>query len=86
MTIQIRRSLAFTVHPDKSKFIPVQYIAYLGFILNSVQMTITLEKSNKKKLCQEIIREALKMDKANALQQSNGNYDASVRLSNEANK
>ena len=27
---------------------------------------------------------ALEMDKAKALQKSNGNYDASVRLSNEA--
>ena len=29
---------------------------------------------------------ALETDKAKALQQSNGNYDASVRLSNEAEK
>ena len=118
-TIEILRSLGFTIHPDKSKIIPTQCIAYLGFILNSVQMTITLTLEKKQKilnLCQEILREdvvtirflskliqslvaaypavtlgpfhyrALEMDKAKALQQSNGNYDASVRLSNEAKK
>ena len=40
-TIEILRSLGFTIHPDKSKFIPTKCITYLGFILNSVQMTIT---------------------------------------------
>ena len=48
-TIKILRSLGFTIHPDKSKFIPTQCITYLGFTLNSVQMTITLtlEKNEK---------------------------------------
>ena len=35
-TIEILRSLGLTIHPDKSKFIPIQRITYLGFILNSV--------------------------------------------------
>ena len=39
-TIEILRFLEFTICPDKSKFIPVQYITYLEFILNSAQITI----------------------------------------------
>ena len=37
---EILRFLEFTICPDKSKFIPVQYITYLEFILNSAQITI----------------------------------------------
>ena len=111
-TREILRSLGFTLHPKKSKFIPTQSITFLGFILNSVQMTITSILN----ICHEILKEdvvtirflsklirnlvaafpaatlgpfyyrALEMDKAKALRLSNGNYDASVRLSNEAKK
>ena len=48
-TIEILRSLGFNIHPDKSKFIPTQCITYLGFILNSFQMTITLTLEKKQK-------------------------------------
>ena len=48
--IEILRSLGFTLHPKKSKFIPTQCITYLGFILNSVQMTITLTLEKKEKI------------------------------------
>ena len=118
-TIEILRSLGFTIHPDKSKFIPTQCITFLGFILSFVQMTITLTLEKKGKilnLCHEILNKdlvttrflskvignlvaaspavtlgpfyyrALEMDKAKALQLSNGNYDPSVRLSKEAKK
>ena len=47
-------------HPDKFKFIPTQCITYLGFILNSVQMTITLTQEKKEKilnLCYETHKE-----------------------------
>ena len=59
-TIEILRSLGFTIHPDKSKFIPTQCITYLGFILNSIQMKITLTLEKKEKvfnLCHEILKE-----------------------------
>ena len=59
-TIEILRSLGFTIHPEKSKFIPTQCITFLGFILNSVQMTITLTLEKKEKilnLCHEILKE-----------------------------
>ena len=48
-TIEILRSLGFTIHPEKSKFIPTQCITYLGFILNSAQMTITSTPEKKGK-------------------------------------
>ena len=58
--VEILISLGITIHPDKSKLIPTQCITYLGFILNSVKMTITLTLEKKEKiwnLCQEILRE-----------------------------
>ena len=48
-TKEILRSLGFTIHPDKSKFIPIKYINYLRFTLKSVQMTITLTLEKKEK-------------------------------------
>ena len=35
-------NLGFTIHPDKSIFIPKQVIIHLGFILNSKEMTVRL--------------------------------------------
>ena len=42
-------SLGLTVHPEKSVFVPVQQIVFLGFILCTVTMTIrpTPEKCQK---------------------------------------
>ena len=34
--------LGFTVHQEKSSFIPIQILRYLGFLLNSINMTVTL--------------------------------------------
>ena len=53
-TIEILRSLGFTIHPNKSKFIPTQCTTYLRFFFYSVQMTITLTLEKKKilNLCQ----------------------------------
>jgi len=44
-------SLGFTIHPDKSVFIPFQLLVLLDFIIDSVTMTITLtpEKALKVK-------------------------------------
>jgi len=44
-------SLGFTIHPDKSVLIPSQRLVLLGFIIDSVAMTITLtpEKALKVK-------------------------------------
>ena len=50
-TINLMDLLGLTVHPQKSVFVPVQQIVFLGFILSSLTMTIrpTPEK------CQKII-------------------------------
>ena len=112
-TIEILRSLGFTIHPEKSRSIPIKYINYLGFLLNSVQMTFTLalKKKEKNVVTEDVVTirflskligdlvaaspavtlgtfyyRALEPDKTKALHQSNGNCDASVRLSNEAKK
>lgn len=40
--------LGFVIHPDKSVFIPTQVLVVLGFVINTVTMTIylTTEKGN----------------------------------------
>jgi len=58
-TVDLINSLGLTIHPDKSIIIPTQEIQYLGFILNSREMTVQLtrEKALKiKELCQNIFR------------------------------
>ena len=59
-TIEITRSAGFTIHPNKSSFTPSQYITYLGFILDSVQiMTITLTLEKKEKLLLKLFQDIL---------------------------
>ena len=49
VTVHLLQKLGFTVHPDKSILIPTQIIVFLGFVINSLDMTIslTLEKIGK---------------------------------------
>lgn len=57
-TINLFDTLGFTVHPAKSVFVPTQVIEFLGFILNSICMTVSLtpEKANKiVKFCKDTI-------------------------------
>ena len=49
-TVNLLRSLGFTIHPDKSVFVPTQKITFLGFIIDSVKMTITLTEERKEKI------------------------------------
>ena len=54
--IQLLVSLGFKIHPEKSVIIPTQILEFLGFILNSFLMSVTL--TNKKavemlQLCQK---------------------------------
>ena len=48
-TVQLLRSLGFTIHFDKSQLDPVQKIEFLGFVIDSQNMTLKLseEKSSK---------------------------------------
>ncbi len=41
-TVDTFRSLGFIIHPEKSMFEPKQEIEFLGFLLNSISMTIRL--------------------------------------------
>ena len=43
-------SLGFTIHPIKSVFKPTQTIEFLGFVLNSVSMTVTLTEHKMEKI------------------------------------
>ena len=43
-TVQNGLKAGFTVHPEKSVFIPTHIIEYLGFILNSIRMIVQLNK------------------------------------------
>ena len=46
--------LGFVIHPEKSTFIPTQKLDYLGFIIDSVAMTVSLTDAKKAailKLC-----------------------------------
>lgn len=58
-TIQLLDSLGFTVHPTKSVLQPTQCITFIGFVINSIDMTIRLteEKSSKIVLdCQKLLK------------------------------
>ena len=40
-TANMMTSRGFTLHPDKSVFIPTQVLIFLGFILNSINMSVS---------------------------------------------
>ena len=50
--VNLLDSLGFVVHPDKSVFVPSQTIEYFGFIINSVDMTVTLTNTKKENIMQ----------------------------------
>ena len=65
-TFALLRELGFTIHPEKSILVPTQQIIFLGFVIDSVKMTITLTEERKQSiymLCQNIL----------------SNYQASIR-------
>ena len=52
-TVSLVDQLGFVVHPDKSVLQPTQEITYLGFILNSKTMTVSLTKDKAKGIRKE---------------------------------
>ena len=44
-TVDCFDSLGFVIHPDKSVLVPTQELEFLGFLLNSISMTIRLPPS-----------------------------------------
>ena len=58
-TIELLQNLGFSIHSAKFILTPTQRIKFLGFVIDSVQMTleITEEKKNKNhNLCLEILQ------------------------------
>lgn len=56
-TVNMSLNLGFVVHPSESVFEPTQKIVFLGFILDSKDMTISLthERATKlKDLCTDV--------------------------------
>ena len=49
-TVNLLRELGFTVHAEKSVLYPTQEITFLGFVLNSINMTISLTEAKKEKI------------------------------------
>ena len=54
-------SLGFVIHPEKSTFLPSQEIEFLGFLINSVTMTVSLTHT-KKEAIKEMCSLALSMN------------------------
>lgn len=46
-TVRLFDSLSFIIHPKKSSFIPSITIRYLGFELDSMNMSISLPQDKK---------------------------------------
>ena len=46
-SVQLMRSLGFIIHPDKSVLVPTRQIQYLGVVLDSESMTVTLTPERK---------------------------------------
>ena len=52
-TIALLQKLGFIIHPDKSHLTPTQEITFLGFVINSNSMTISLTEEKSKNIVQE---------------------------------
>ena len=50
ITLECLQELGFIIHPDKSVLVPTQEITFLGFIFNTVNMTLTLTAEKKQKI------------------------------------
>ena len=57
-TVKCFDSLGFVIHPEKSVLIPTQELEFLGFLLNSISMTIQLPPSKAahvKSACENLL-------------------------------
>ena len=48
--INLLRALGFTVHFDKSQLNPKTVVVFLGFVIDSIKMTVTMKDEKKEKL------------------------------------
>ena len=56
--VDMLQSLGFVIHPTKSCFDPANIIEFLGFIINSILMTVSVTTEKKKKLvklCKDVL-------------------------------
>ena len=56
--VALLRELGFKIHPEKLVLVPTQQIIFLGFVIDSVKMTITVTEKRKQSiytLCQNIL-------------------------------
>ena len=116
-TLHLFESLGFLINCEKSLLQPCQKLAFLGFILDSVNMKVFLTADKREKIilaCQQLLKKSvtsirevahvigllvsslpavqygplyyrsLEIDKNTALQQNNGNYEATMTLSSES--
>ena len=60
--ITLCQSLGFTIHSDKSQLVPSQRVNFLGFILDSVVMTVSM-KSDKADKAKSAILQLLRTEK-----------------------
>ena len=49
-TVALLRELGFTIHPEKSVLFPTKEIIFLGFVIDSVKMTITVTDERKRSM------------------------------------
>ena len=49
-TIYLLQELGFVIHPDKSILVPTQQLTFLGFVIDTMCMTVTLTEEKKKKI------------------------------------
>ena len=116
-TLNLFESLGFLINREKSVLQPCQKLAFLGFLLDSVNMKVFLTADKREKnilACQQLLKKSvtsirevahvigllvsslpavqygplyyrsLEIDKNTALQQNNGNYEATMTLSSES--
>ena len=61
-TVNLLLSLCFTINTEKSVLAPTQCLQFLGFLLDSISMTITLTEKRKQKifnLCTRLLKEKI---------------------------
>ena len=61
-TVNLFENLGFLPHPEKSVFEPTQVITFLGFVIDSVNMTVSLTPEKALKVCMACKRLLAKSD------------------------
>ena len=61
-TIIMLDKLGFVIHPDKTALLPTQIIVFIGFTINSVDMTVTLTEEEILKI-EPLILQVLNSEK-----------------------